>query len=223
VKGVIVNADDFGHSAEVNRGVVAAFEHGVVSSASLMVLRPAAEEAATHAALPLGLHVELGEWSFREGRWQTEHAVAPERVDAEVRAQLARFRELVGRDPDHLDSHQHVHREEPALTALLELGRELGVPVRHFDPHVRYCGDFYGQSGNGEPLPELISVEALERLLRALPDGISELCCHPGKGIAPGTSYASERELELAALCDPRVSAALDESGIELLSFGDLS
>jgi len=43
---LIVNADDFGQSQGVNRGVIAAHEHGIVTSASLMVRWPAAIEAA---------------------------------------------------------------------------------------------------------------------------------------------------------------------------------
>jgi predicted glycoside hydrolase/deacetylase ChbG (UPF0249 family) len=73
MRGLIVNADDFGQSAGVNRGVIAAHERGVVTSASLMVRWPAAEEAASYArqrpGMSLGLHVDLGEWTFREGSW----------------------------------------------------------------------------------------------------------------------------------------------------------
>ena len=46
---LIVNADDFGLSAGVNRGIVEAHERGIVTSASLMVRRPAAREAADYA------------------------------------------------------------------------------------------------------------------------------------------------------------------------------
>ncbi len=68
---LIVNADDFGHSAAVNAGVVEAHERGLVTSASLMVRRPAAAAAAAYARsrpeLGLGLHVELGEWVYADG------------------------------------------------------------------------------------------------------------------------------------------------------------
>jgi predicted glycoside hydrolase/deacetylase ChbG (UPF0249 family) len=45
-KYLIVNADDFGQSAGINRGIIAAHEQGMVTSASLMVRWPAAHEAA---------------------------------------------------------------------------------------------------------------------------------------------------------------------------------
>lgn len=45
---LIVNADDFGQSPGVNRGIIEAHEHGIVTSASLMVRWPAATEAAAY-------------------------------------------------------------------------------------------------------------------------------------------------------------------------------
>lgn len=46
---MIVNADDFGLSPGVNRGIIQAHEHGIVTSASLMVRRAAAYQAAQYA------------------------------------------------------------------------------------------------------------------------------------------------------------------------------
>ena len=45
----IVNADDFGQSPGITRGVIAAHERGIVTSASLMVRWPSANEAAAYA------------------------------------------------------------------------------------------------------------------------------------------------------------------------------
>ena len=63
---LIVNADDFGQSRGINRGITEAHEQGIVTSASLMVRWPAAPEAAayarSHGSLSLGLHFDFGEW-----------------------------------------------------------------------------------------------------------------------------------------------------------------
>jgi len=48
-KYLIVNADDFGQSTGINRGIIEAHERGVVTSASLMVRWPAAIDAAQYA------------------------------------------------------------------------------------------------------------------------------------------------------------------------------
>ncbi|MFN2467147.1 MAG: carbohydrate deacetylase [Gaiellaceae bacterium] len=220
---LIVNADDFGHSPEVNAGVIEAHERGIVTSASLMVDRPSAREAAAYRGrLALGLHVELGEWRCVEGRWLATGAVGPEAVEGDVRRQLAAFEELAGRAPTHVDSHQHVHRRGPARSAVAALGRELRVPVRHLDPEVRYVGAFYGQTDEGAPLPELVTTAALVKLIRDLTPGTTELGCHPAKGPVRGSSYAAERERELEALCDPLVRSVLERERIDLRSFAEL-
>lgn len=71
---LVVNADDFGLTSGVNRGTVDAHLRGSVTSATMMVRATAAEEAAelahSHPDLAVGLHVDLGEWAFRDGEWK---------------------------------------------------------------------------------------------------------------------------------------------------------
>jgi predicted glycoside hydrolase/deacetylase ChbG (UPF0249 family) len=222
---LIVNADDFGRSAGINRGIATAHERGVVTSASLMVRWPAAVQAAEYTRgrqLSVGLHLDLGEWSPDGNGWRPLYTVETDDPEAEVRGQLTRFRELVEAEPTHLDSHQHVHREEPLASIVHALGAELDVPVRSLSGDVRYCGDFYGQTGRGEPLPEALDVEALLAIITALPAGTTELGCHPGEPSDVDSSYGEERLREIGALCDPRVRAAIAEEGIDLCSFSDL-
>src|SRR4029453_9455725 len=80
-KYLIVNADDFGQSSGVNRGIIKAYVCGTVTSASLMVRWPGAAEASAyareHPSLSLGLHVDLGEKVFRAGDWVPLYAVVP--------------------------------------------------------------------------------------------------------------------------------------------------
>jgi chitin disaccharide deacetylase len=136
---LIVNADDLGLSAAVNDGIFVAHEEGIVTSASLMVRQgaaPAAAEAApAHPDLAIGLHLDLGEWVYESGEWTQAylHCDTDDRdaVGAECRAQLERFRALLGRDPTHFDSHQHVHESEPVKGVAESLAAELGVPLRN--------------------------------------------------------------------------------------------
>jgi predicted glycoside hydrolase/deacetylase ChbG (UPF0249 family) len=228
---LIVNADDFGQSPGVNRGVIEAHERGIVTSASLMVRWPAAESAAVyaraHRSLTVGIHVDLGEWVFREDTWVPVYEVVPtndrKRVAEEISRQLVEFRRLVGRQPTHIDSHQHVHRQEPVRLILLRMARRLRVPLRSYSRAVRYCGDFYGQTAEGSPLPELISVENLIAILTALPGGFTELGCHPGLADDLDTMYRTERTAEASVLCDARVRTAIASLGIQLCSFSALA
>jgi predicted glycoside hydrolase/deacetylase ChbG (UPF0249 family) len=228
---LIVTADDFGQSPGINRGVAEAHERGIVTSASLMVRWPAAVEAAAYAhsqpRLSVGLHVDLGEWVAEDGIWRQRYAVAaPDDADAvrdEIARQVQSFRELMGRDPTHLDSHQHVHRREPVRSALVDVASALGVPLREVDQRVRYSGAFYGQTAEGHPWPDAIAAAGLIQTLEALPAGITELGCHPGHADDLDTMYRWERVREVATLCDPDVPKALDRLHIQLISFKDLN
>jgi predicted glycoside hydrolase/deacetylase ChbG (UPF0249 family) len=229
---LIVNADDFGLSPGVNAGVARTHEDGILTSASLMVRRPAAPAAADYAratpSLGLGLHVDLGEWVRKDGSWRAVYEVVPldggpAVIEAEARAQLARFRELTGRDPTHLDSHQHVHNSEGVTSVFRRLAQELGVPLRHHIGGVRYCGDLYGHDEHGVPIPEAISFDAFTEIIRGLKPGMTELACHPGLGADTGSPYDREREQEVEVLCDPRVAEALDDAGVALRSFADIA
>jgi predicted glycoside hydrolase/deacetylase ChbG (UPF0249 family) len=192
---LIVNADDLGLSAAVNEGIFAAHEGGIVTSASLMVGRddaPAAAKALEeHPHLAVGLHLEAGE---------------------DCRRQLERFRELVGRDPTHVDSHKHVHESEPVSAVAEALAAELGVPLRN--RAIRYEGGFYGR--------DAISSEHLTRLIEALPPGWTEIGCHPAAGPVPISSYDAERQIELATLRDPGVKNLLNVTGVQLCSYAQV-
>lgn len=226
-KFLIVNADDFGQSPGLTRGIIEAHERGIVTSASLMTRWPAAAAAAAYArerpSLSLGIHVDLGEWAYRQGTWLPLYEVVPvedsEAIKTEVAKQLAAFRRLVGKDPTHIDSHQHVHQRDPARSVLIDTARKLGVPLRHFSTSIHYCGDFYGQTAEGHPFPHAITVDGLREILEALPSGMTELGCHPGYGNELDTMYRDEREQETRVLCDPQVREALDSLDIELVSF----
>ena len=226
---LIVNADDFGRAAGINAGVMKAFEDGIVTSATLMVRYPDARAAADYARtrddLSLGLHIDLGEWEYVDDGWRLRYQVVDTddaaAVDKEVARQLGLFEEIAGRRPSHLDSHQHVHRSEPVRSIVVAAAERLGVPVRDATPHIRYRGDFYGQDGRGYPVPEAITPVALVGVLDGLPDGITELGCHPGLGPVDDV-YGSEREIETRTLCEPGIRAAIERLGIELCSFADV-
>lgn len=167
---------------------MAAVDGGIVTSTSLMVRWPHAGEAAARArsrpALSVGLHIDVGEWVYREGVWAPLYQVVdpqdPAALVAELSRQLEAFVQLMGRPPSHLDSHQRVHRKEPLRCLVGATAGRLGIPVRDLDPSVTYCGGFYGQSGRGETYPEGITLAALLALLDGLGPGTTELGSHRG-------------------------------------------
>jgi len=234
---VIVNADDLGCSEATTAGILHAHTHGIVTSASLMVRPPAARDAVREAAAAglddLGLHLDLGEWVYRRGRWEPLYEVVHRgdaaAVAAECRRQLDTFRDLVGRDPTHLDSHQHAHLDEPLRSVAVAIAAELGVPLRHLPSSVAYCGGFYGQSGRGEPAPELLTTESLLALLDAAWEAAAESCsavelaCHPGWDADLDTMYVAERRVEVEVLCTAGLREAIAARGFTLARFADLA
>lgn len=226
---LIVNADDFGCSRGVNRGIAEAHERGIVTSTSLMVYGPAAPEAAEYArgrpGLGVGLHVELNRWRVarlpRRGASFSAAGVT-RHASEELQRQLERFDSLVGRGPSHLDSHQHRHTSPLVQPVFERFAQELGIPLRRTSLGVRFCGDFYGHDARGRPEPEAITTEALLRLLEQLDEGVTELGCHPGYANDLDEWYRMEREQEVCALSDPRVREAIRKLEITLCNFSDL-
>ncbi len=229
-KKLIVNADDFGQSPGINSGIIKAHEQGIVTSTSLMVRYPAAKDAADYAkknrALGIGLHIDLGEWIYNDGNWDQLYEVVSiddiQTVTEEINKQLESFYTLMDRKPDHLDSHQHVHQRENLKPVFLALANRLNITLRGCSSKVNYCGDFYGQLIDGSDYHTAISVEGLKKTIFKLPEGITELACHPALQNDIKTMYRIEREMEVDTLCDAEIKEAIIHSNIELTNFAGI-
>jgi chitin disaccharide deacetylase len=225
---VIVNADDFGLTPGVNAGVARAHEDGILSSASMMVRWPAAEAADEYAArtpnLGVGVHVDLGEWEYKDGGWVEVYHVVNTKdhpaVEAEIHAQLDAFTRLTGRRPTHIDSHQHVHQHD-AGPVFVRVAAELGLPLRGHIPGVKHI-NFYGRTKQGAIMGKGLSLERMLEMIAELPPGITEIGVHPGLGGDTGSIYDAERQQEVEILCDPRVREVLVREGVALRTFGDI-
>jgi predicted glycoside hydrolase/deacetylase ChbG (UPF0249 family) len=217
---VIVNADDFGMSAEIDRGILEAHDRGIVTSASLLVDEPDVEAAVQQAqqrpTLGLGIHVAFDS----RGKWLID-VKNLDVVKREIHRQIERFIRITGAPPDHIDSHHHVHRLFNVAYLFLEAGRQYRVPVRGLT-EVVFVGRFYGQPEFGKTDLSKIGVEALIGLFQALKPGISEVSCHPGTlESRPDAVYNREREVELQTLTDPRIRSLIAEEGIRLINYRD--
>lgn len=212
---LIVNGDDFGLAAGVNGGIIEAHVNGILTSASLMVNRPAAADAAglarEHPGLSVGLHYEDDGPQIDE----------PDHAARTFAAQLARFRELTGATPTHVDSHHHVHMTR--MSTFAPLAAPLGVPLRG-DGRVAYLGGFYAQPRRGVVELERVRTPFLLDLLSAddLTAEFIELGCHPARvTVDLHSSYSSEREVELATLTEPGLRARIESLGLSLASYRD--
>lgn len=247
-KLLIVNADDLGRTAGINRGIAEAHAKGLVSSATLMVNYPAAREVADlsreHPRLGIGLHIQLtGGVAVSDPQkipslFDTTGALAakPEGLAAiapkadevllEVRAQLQLFREIMGRLPTHFDTHHHSHEVPAVLDVVMTLARETGRPMRSSSAEMtkrvreagiktsdRFIDAFFGDGA---------TVDTLDKVLRELEGGVTELMCHPAyvdDELRSSSGYAEPREAERRALQNNELRAAIQSLGIRLVTF----
>ena len=153
VRRLIVNADDFGLTAGVNRAIVEAHQRGVVTSATMMANAGAVQDAVTcarDARLSVGCHVVLIDGApllapqdvssllvdgrgarFLDG-WlgfaarALRNRLDPDQIVAEVEAQIRRIQQT-RLHVTHVDSHKHVHLLPPVLAPMLRAARACGV------------------------------------------------------------------------------------------------
>lgn len=125
-------------------------------------------------------------------------------VKEEFFSQLSRFREIMGQDPTHLDVHKHLHRSNiEVFSVVVNMAKELNVPLRCLNSAMRALCSAAGvrttDHFTGDVLPSPYwTVKRLKEQLAGLPDGITELMCHPGAGMKPmsGLRYVEERDTE---------------------------
>ena len=223
MKFLIINAEDFGYGQGINRGIIELVDRGVITSAGLMVNTPGTVEAVRLAAerptLALGLHV-----NFTNEGTPLFNFDDPEICRRELRRQFDRFRDLTGRLPTHIDSHQHVHRRPACRHSFRELAEEHGLPLRERPP-VTYKGGFYGQWVYQVSDPSRVSFDALTEILSTeLSYGVYELAVHPGYyDPAADYVYHRDREWELRTLGDARLAGLLEELDLRLVSYHELA
>lgn len=131
---LVVNADDFGFTEDVNEGIIACHREGILTATTLMAtgrsFRHAVRLAKENPSLDVGCHLVLvqgpGQPASVPGLMG---AIALGLVD--VHAELARQVRILlkaGIRPTHLDTHKHTHLAPPVLKAMLRVAEEYGIP-----------------------------------------------------------------------------------------------
>ncbi|WP_248926166.1 carbohydrate deacetylase [Paenibacillus hamazuiensis] len=246
MKYLIINADDFGLSPGVNKGIAEAYGAGTITSATLMVNMPGFSDAVGLSRLLPGLGVGL-HFNLTYGKPVSDPRLVPSLVqkdgsfhpitaqctreegdiETELAAQWNRFVEI-GRKPTHLDSHHHIHQVFPAVyKAMIRLAEKENVPMRRLQtPHELTVTS--PRTTDYVLLDSYHKQDGLQRLLhylRHLPNGTTELMCHPGyidDTVREISGLKNERESELAVFRHPLVSQIIRESNINLIHYGNL-
>jgi predicted glycoside hydrolase/deacetylase ChbG (UPF0249 family) len=139
LKKLVVNADDFGFTPDVNAGIVEAHHKGILTATTLMANGDAFDDAVALAretpSLDIGCHLVLIQGrSLLTGHelpktvTQLVAALARRelRVYDELAAQVRRI-ERAGIRPSHMDTHKHTHLAPPVLEAVARLASETGA------------------------------------------------------------------------------------------------
>lgn len=204
MKHLIINADDFGYSYGVNKGIIEAHTNGVVTSTSVLVDAVAAHEAVDLKQFPnlsVGLHFAVSDLT---------------NVQAEFDRQIGKFISIIGVKPTHLDTHK-IHTTEPAFREVLtKYATENKIPVRDFG-YAKFINIFFASNPDDD-----VSVDRLKLAIDAATDEYNEIMCHVGYAddyILEHSSYNAQRERELHSVCDPDVRKYIQEKGLELINW----
>jgi len=133
LKRLIVNADDFGFTRDVNQGIVEAHREGILTATTLMATGPAFEDAVRLASenpsLDVGCHLVLvGVPPYPATVAKLIEAVTLKRIKVydELARQVQRIADA-GLAPTHLDTHKHTHLLPPVLDAVARISEKFGI------------------------------------------------------------------------------------------------
>ncbi len=245
-KRLIVNADDFGFTPDVNRGIVAAHRGGILTATTLMANGDAFDDAVRLAretpSLDVGCHLALISGRSLLPPCAPLPASVPElllalaarriRVYDELAAQVRKI-QAAGIAPTHLDTHKHTHLAPPVLDAVARIAEEFKIPwvrrpfqipllCRRFERVLARHGCRTTDHFAGFRMTGRFSAVELAQFIRELPDGLTEFMCHPGYSgdlRHARTRLKESRERELEALVAPEARAALQFVSVELLNY----
>lgn len=251
-KLLIINADDFGLCRAQNYGIIEAFQHGVVRSATAIVNAAGAEHAAAlsraHPQLAVGMHFVLtlgrplsampnlvnAQGELDKSIWRRAQAdnLPLAEIEQELACQFARFIALFGRAPTHIDSHHHVHMIPQIFPLVEAFAKAQGVALRidraavaqHSIP---LCGARSTAYFTSDFYGAAISEDLLLTLLdQAAARGVQslEVMCHPAfiDSTLLTSQYCYPRLTELEVLTSATLKSALAERAYRLGTFADL-
>lgn len=153
-KKLIINADDFGFSEAINRGIIDGYKNGIITSCSIMAsaeyFDDAFEKLKEAPNLSVGVHLTLtntkptlpkGQVPFLVNRNSTFYhspstiiqrfilfPVSLQQAKAELRNQIQKVIQK-GIKPSHLDTHKHLHLFMPLFKIIIQLALEFNIRI----------------------------------------------------------------------------------------------
>ncbi len=134
MKSLVVNADDFGFTPDVNEGIVKAHRNGILTATTLMATGAAFDDAVRRSkeapTLDIGCHLVLvGAPPYPATIAKLTRVVFLKQIDVrdEFSKQVHKILKA-GIRPTHLDTHKHTHLLPPVLEAVARISEEFQIP-----------------------------------------------------------------------------------------------
>lgn len=245
---LIVNADDCNLTPGVTRSILDCHDRGILSSTTFMINLPVTQktiqEVKKRKGLGVGIHlnVTLGKpvsnpssvTSLLDGdifkKVGLQRSVLPkeEELIREYQNQINLFRKMFGRKPTHVDTHHQMHDHPFFYKALKKIARHNDIPMRRSALMRSGSKAVRGIQTTDHLLGDLTPEghwrkTSLTQTLKTLPEGISEIMCHPGildKALRKITSFTTGRVVEYKLFRSSQFRKMLSRQGIQLTHFG---
>ncbi len=237
MKKIIISADDFGLSKEVNDGVIKAYTDGVVTSSNIIVTKDSFKEAISfiekNQNLVIGLSLDL--MDFFDFDFLTkkiigykDKSVPVYSITKEIEKQVNIFLKS-GCKSGHFSSYYFLHQLPELFPHVLKIMSSFGFKSFSYDRNF-YKDNYSGIKIDwiekyiyrfGFKIADMYYDSWSYNVLDELKDGINEIHIHPAL-INNGFESSDWRYAELKIITDEETKKYLKEQNIKLISFNDL-
>ena len=213
-QNIIINADDFGVSPKANKNILSLLSLGKIDRIGVMVHGNFSDQEIDEiekSGVKLDIHLDILH-EFHNNRKKRESAVlrvleffkkialgklSSKKVEADWRLQIEKFREMFKKNPDGINSHEHVHFFPPFFKIALKLQNEYSIPYIRFGNSVFMLHNKpvahilhwlriinrkkFRKSGriSSGSFVSLDWIKNMDNFLNKLPRGTVEIACHP--------------------------------------------
>lgn len=211
---LIVTADDFGLSSRANRNILHLISLGKIDRVGVMVhgnITPNELDQLLKSGVKLDIHLDIKHefpaqttlpknvfvrgltflWSYVSRKFSTS------KVQSDWCEQIEMFNKLVGRNPDGINSHEHVHFFPPFFKLALKIAEQYSIPYIRIGESgisigtsliskilhlLRILNKKKFSSSSNVSSKSLVSIDwisDMDNFLDNLPAGTIEFVCHP--------------------------------------------